>query len=577
SVRWQQTKLVCRLEFIFAPFHVNFEGTDHIPVKGSAAPDLLEFSPARPFLIAPDPAISVSSSTIVATCRSSSSISSSTVAPSNISIKSRFLTRATVAITRHVVATVDRRRFIRRGVGGVWGAGGLGAPGGIAGAGGVGGAGGIGGMQATSPSGTSPRPRGYQLAPAYAAAAADLLGERATDAGEVAPSAAAAGAARAGGVAGMVGPAAGGKRNAPAFVFLPDVEESTGGKEGHSFSFSQAFAAQGPSAAAARTAEPSSSPSHFPTPPLLQTNFSPPRSLPPPDASALPRSPAHSPRASSHPVGSPSSSAAYSFSRWGGENTAGGGERLSEDRASTVPEDGPFHANPIPPFAPASTSSAPPVSPKRSAPRPPPFNEVMKASSGEGFSHDFSDFQKQQKQKQELQKQQQWKQTQLEQEQERQRQQQQQLQGQGHAGVGGSGGGVVALLPVSRAVQGPVGEMLARAAEAAQRGATDSAAVAAASPSRHQGVAGPLSSSSSPPPPAFSPTQVAHESPRNTGAHHHMLPAKPMPPMSATGGAAAGGAGTVDVDEIIKQANNKSIQRPAPNQQPKQQAKFFCC
>ncbi|CAI5498673.1 unnamed protein product [Closterium sp. Naga37s-1] len=392
------------------------------------------------------------------------------------------------------------------GVGGVWGAGGLGAPGGIAGAGGVGGAGGIGGMQATSPSGSSPRPWGYQLAPAYAAAAADLLGERATDAGEVAPSAAAAGAARAGGAggaAGMVGPAAGGKRNAPAFVFLPDVEESTGGKEGHSFSFSQAFAAQGPSAAAARTAEPSSSPSHFPTPPLLQTNFSPPRSLPPPDASALLRSPAHSPRASSHPVGSPSSSAAYSFSRWGGENTAGGGGRLSEDRASTVPEDGPFHANPIPPFAPASTSSAPPVSPKRSAPRPPPFNEVMKASSGE--------------------------------------------------------------------------EMLARAAEAAQRGATDSAAVAAASPSRHQGVAAPLSSSSSPPPPAFSPTQVAHESPRNTGAHHHMLPAKPMPPMSATGGAAAGGAGTVDVDEIIKQANNKSIQRPAPNQQPKQQAKFFCC
>ncbi|CAI6002801.1 unnamed protein product [Closterium sp. NIES-65] len=190
--------------------------------------------------------------------------------------------------------------------------------------------------------------------------------------------------------------------NVPQWVF------SKAKGEGHSFSFSQAFAAQGPSAAAARTEEPSSSPSHFPTPPLLQTNFSPPRSLPPPDASALPRSPAHSPRASSHPVCSPSSSAAYSFSRWGG-------------------------------------------------------------------------------------------------------------------------------------------------------------------------VAAPLPSSSSPPPPAFSPTQVAHASPRNTGAHHHMLPAKPMPPMSATGGAAAGGAGTLDVDEIIKQANNKLIQRPAPNEQPKQQAKFFCC
>ncbi|CAI5473397.1 unnamed protein product [Closterium sp. Yama58-4] len=349
------------------------------------------------------------------------------------------------------------------GVGGVWGAGGLGAAGGMGAAGGVGGAGGMGGMQGTSPSGSSPRPGGYEVAPAYAAAAADLLGERAANAGEVAPGTATGVGARAGGAAGMAGPAAGGKRNAPAFVFLPDVDESTGGTEGHSFSFSQAFAAQGPSAAADRTAEPSSSPSHFPTPHLLHTNFSPPLPLPPPNSSALPRSPVHSPRASSHPVGSPSSSTTYSFSRWGGESTAGAAETGS-----------------------------------------------LKVNSGGG------------------------------------------------------------------AVHGPVGEMLARVAEVAQRATTDSAAVAA-SPARDQGVPASLSSSLSPPPPALSPNQVAHASPRNTGAHHHMLPAKPMPPMSATGGAAAGSTGVVDVDEIIKQANNKAIQRPPPSQQPQQNGIFFCC
>ncbi|GJP30386.1 hypothetical protein CLOM_g967 [Closterium sp. NIES-68] len=439
----------------------------------------------------------------------------------------------------------------------------------VAGKGGVGGSGGVAGSGGSPPMppATSPRspprlsskPRGYQVAPAYAVAAADLLAE-----GGGAAEAAAAAAAAAGG---------GGRRNQPTFSFLSDGDESTGGQEGHSFSFSRAFAAHGPSAAAARAEAPSSSPSHLPTSPILHSQPSPSCLIAAVDSS----SPPHSPRASSHPLGSPSTASAYSFSRWSGEDTVGvaegsglrvtssGGGRLSEDRAATVPEDGPFHSDPIPPFAPSS-SSALLSSPKRSAPRPPSFNEVMKASSGEGFSHDFSDF----KQKQEQQKQQQWKQQEEKQQQERRRQQQEQQQrgrGQGHAGAGVSGGDNLAIMPVSRAPHGPVGEMLARAVAVAQGAAGVAPPTAAGSAAV---------SSSAPPPPAFHITQVAHASPLNTGPHHQMLPAKPVPPMSAHGGA-AGGDATDDVDEIIKQVNKGSMQRPPPPQQQRRQGLFFCC